>query len=305
MLHRPWLITLGLLLLPVGAAAQSPSALALPLPERLLAPDFEPFDEPDPDVALNLADVLLRDRLPTARPRFGLRRFRPRVTAPIMLGPDGLPFALGPADLGLEDPFNPPPAALERAAADRGRLLRRHQGDDQEAEFLVGFGQPGRSLPEGDGQLHRLDLLVRGPAWDLGGGLVVRGCVGLRTAGFEPRPCLEGAAEDRPSLFRAGPQFGVDWQVPLGDPGLMLFGRVEGAALVGDARPATADAEADGAGFQPAVPGAAVVIGVGGQGDRLRWAAGYHLEQTWLLGRGGNRPDVGSQGLFVWLGRRF
>jgi hypothetical protein len=111
----------------------------------------------------------------------------------------------------------------------------------------------------------------------------------------------------------AGPHVGLELWRRLDHPGLALFGRVEGAALLGDIHQSFEEVFAmngvplvGGALRQTgtqAVPVVSADLGVAWAppwGNWLRLSAGYHVEHWWYLGQVNNsRAELGAQGLLL------
>jgi hypothetical protein len=177
--------------------------------------------------------------------------------------------------------------------------------------------------PLGDGDVRsRLNMNVvdfdygsrefsLGPSWDL------RWLAGVRVAGVYFDSRAEGAIlEQRTSnnFVGAGPHLGLELGWHAGYPGLSIFGRLEGAAVIGEVRQGFEETlSANGI---PVVGGATTVTstqavpvlrfqtGVGWappcNGRWLRFSAGYIIEHWWDVGQaGGSQAELGFQGLFL------
>ncbi|HEV3261396.1 MAG TPA: Lpg1974 family pore-forming outer membrane protein [Gemmataceae bacterium] len=205
-----------------------------------------------------------------------------------------------------------------RLAEGMGELLfSYHSVQTDGSTFLPGFDLDG-----GTGVLNsRLDVHVidldyasreyaLGPRWDM------KWNVGLRLASvlFESRATgffLEQRAKN--DFWGAGPHAGLQLWRSLDVPGLALYGKIEGAAVLGDIKQTFEEDIATGGGLvggvtaqqtDQAVPVINAQLGVawtpGWHGRRLRFAGGYEIEQWWYLGQvGDSRAELTVQGLFL------
>jgi len=232
-----------------------------------------------------------------------------------------------PFDGFLPDTVQVPNAPLDWTVSPRFELGYRLPQDFGEFlasfRFLVTQGSaiiPGFNVV-GDGLLHsRLNLNVLdldyasrefalGPNWDM------KWKVGARLANvfFDSR--VDGLFVDqRTSNFflGAGPHAGLDLGRRLGDSGLSLFTRSEGAVLIGRITQSFEETfffndgtPLGGATIQrqvQAVPLLSFQVGLGWTppwSQDLRLALGYQFERWWYLGRvGDSRAELTVQGIF-------
>lgn len=225
---------------------------------------------------------------------------------------------------GTRTTFRTPQTGLDWTVAPRFEVGYNF-GDDFGSlsaayRFLVSDGQATENIGGGQANVRtRLSLdqfdfdytsgrFSPGPFWDL------KWRVGTRLADVY----FDDTADDgffqvhgSSNFIGAGPHFGLDAERRIGlVPGLALFGRADGAVLVGELQQRF-HAGADGTDFAgnsttrrtQTVPMLDLQAGLSytpPRMDFLHFTAGYMFEQWWNLGRSGaSRGDLTDQGVFL------
>jgi hypothetical protein len=182
---------------------------------------------------------------------------------------------------------------------------------------LVNFDPLGEGDVRSRLNLNVLDLDYRSREFCLWPNWYMDWQAGVRVAGVYFDSRAEGAIlEQRTSnnFVGAGPHLGLDLWWHVGYPGLAVFSRLEGAAVIGEVHQGFEETLAVNG--VPAVGGATTVsstqvvpvmrfeVGLSWAppcNDRwLRFSAGYLIEHWWDIGHaGGSQAELGAQGLFL------
>jgi len=205
-----------------------------------------------------------------------------------------------------------------RLAEGLGELVFSYQALETDGSTIL----PGFDLDGGNGVLNsRLDVYVLdfdyvsreyslGPRWDM------KWKAGLRVANVSFDSVADGfflEQRTRNDFWGVGPHAGLQVWRALDVPGLALYGKIEGATVLGDIKQTFEEEIATDAGVlvgvtaqhqDQAVPVLNAQAGLAWtpcwRGQRLRFAGGYELEQWWYLGQAGDsRAELTVQGLFL------